>query len=153
MKNCRIVIFVTKCTEKVVKSLYFHSKIAVFQNPLVRARGNLSLGPCFSGCPDPNGPQKICEILAGQIEASKVICPAVRLKRVFHCWCGDSTIFRRSLAVKSRISRPPRPPLPRLCYMPQPRWLLRPRAARGGGQILQTVTRLANCAFPHFSSI
>ena len=77
MKNCRIVIFVTKCTEKVVKSLYFHGKIAVFQNPLVRARGNLSLGPCFSGCPEPNGPQKIYEILAGQIEASKVICPAV----------------------------------------------------------------------------
>ena len=79
MKNCRIVIFVTKSTEKVVKSLYFHGKIAVFQNPLVRARGNLSLGPCFSGCPEPNGPQKIYEILAGQIEASKVICPAVRL--------------------------------------------------------------------------
>ena len=78
MKNCRIVIFVTKCTEKVVKSLYFHGKIAVFQNPLVRARGNLSLGPCFSGCPEPNGPQKIYEILAGRIEASKVICPAVR---------------------------------------------------------------------------
>ena len=77
MKNCRIVIFVTKCTEKVVKSLYFHGKIAVFQNPLVRARGNLSLGPCFSGCPEPNGPQKIYEILAGRIEASKVICPAV----------------------------------------------------------------------------
>ena len=80
MKNCRIVIFVTKCTEKVVKSLYFHSKIAVFQNPLVRARGNLSLGPCFSGCPEPNGPQKICEILAGRTEASKVICPAVRAR-------------------------------------------------------------------------
>ena len=59
MKNCRIVIFVTKCTEKVVKSLYFHGKIAVFQNPLVRARGNLSLGLCFSGCPQFNGPQEI----------------------------------------------------------------------------------------------
>ena len=84
MKNCRIVIFVTKCTEKVVKSLYFHGKIAVFQNPLVRARGNLSLGPCFSGCPEPNGPQKIYEILAGRIEASKVICPAVR-SSLFKC--------------------------------------------------------------------
>ena len=78
MKNCRIVIFVTKCTEKVVKSLYFHGKIAVFQNPLVRARGNLSLGPCFSGCPDPTEPQKFCKMLAGLNEASKVICLAVR---------------------------------------------------------------------------
>ena len=49
----------------------------------MRARGNLSLGPCFSGCPEPNGPQKICEILAGQIEASKVICPAVRVEMHF----------------------------------------------------------------------
>ena len=78
MEFCRIIIFVTKCTEKVVKSLYFNSKIAVFQNPQERARGNQTLRPCFSGCPDPNGPQKICEILAGRIEASKVICPAVR---------------------------------------------------------------------------
>ena len=78
MKNCRIVIFVTKCTEKVVKYLYFHGKIAVFQNPQERARGNQSLRPCFSGSPDPNGPQKFCEMLVTVFEASKVLCLAVR---------------------------------------------------------------------------
>ena len=78
MKNCRIVIFVTKCTEKVVKSLYFHGKIAVFQNPLVRARGDQSQRPCFSGSPDPNGPQKFCEMLVTVFEASKVLCLAVQ---------------------------------------------------------------------------
>ena len=78
MKNCRIVIFVTKCTEKVVKYLYFHGKIAVFQNPQERARGNQSLRPCFSGSPDPNGPQKFCEMLVTVFEASKVLCLAVQ---------------------------------------------------------------------------
>ena len=43
MKNCRIVIFFTNCTEKVVKFLYFYGEIEVFQNP----RGNLSLGQFF----------------------------------------------------------------------------------------------------------
>ena len=56
---------------------HFHSKITVFQNPLVRARGNQSLRPCFSGSPDPNGPQKFCEMLVTVFEASKVLCLAV----------------------------------------------------------------------------
>ena len=77
LKNYLNAIFLAKYTEEVVKSPYFNSKIAVLQNPLERARGNWSLRPCFSGCPDPNGPQKFCKILAGRNEASKVICPAV----------------------------------------------------------------------------
>ena len=78
MKNYISAIFLIKYTEEVVKSPCFHSKIAVFQNLQERARGNQSLRPCFSGCPDPNGPQKIYKILAGRTEASKVICLAVR---------------------------------------------------------------------------
>ena len=57
---------------------HFHGKITVFQNPLVRARGNQSLRPCFSGSPDPNGPQKFCKMLVTVFEASKVLCLAVR---------------------------------------------------------------------------
>ena len=79
---------------------HFHSKITVFQNLLVRARGNQSLRPCFSGSPDPNGPQKFCKLLVTVFEASKVLCLAVR--RLFNLDYADSA--RPSEEIMTRLS-------------------------------------------------
>ena len=46
--------FITENTDQVENSFYFHSKVAVFQNVLVRARGNQNVTPCFLGCLNPD---------------------------------------------------------------------------------------------------
>ena len=83
---------------------HFHSKITVFQNPLVRARGNQSLRPCFSGSPDPNGPQKFCEMLVTVFEASKVLCLAVRAVVCFAS-IRESNFFPDKTALENCVAK------------------------------------------------